>query len=195
MLQKILAPPLSRASRQKELKLGRPERVKAETVFIKNGSSARAFSSLLLAQRVWIDCLEVTGPIGEENWQGLAKALRGTRPELRGVFVSKKALAEVKKEDMKDIWDATMYGFQVVNYSTYRDEAVLVGKSELDWDSAWARLSQISDMTDDEFVTAAGNDSDDEEDGNSGEEEKNEEDGDEKSEEKEDDGEKEDEKN
>ena len=182
-------------SRQKELKLATSERIKAEKVFIKNQSTAQAFTSLLLDQRVWINCLEVSGPIGEENWQGLAKALQGSRPRMAGVFVSKQGLAEVKKDDMKDIWEATMYGFQVVNFSTYRDEAVLVDKSELDWDAAWTRLSQISDMTDDEFVTAAGNEEDgSNDDGDSGEEEKNKE-GDEseeeKSKEEEDDGEKE----
>ena len=183
-------------SRQKELKLAKSERIKADKVFIKNQSTAQAFTSLLLDQRVWINCLEVSGPIGEENWQGLAKALQGSRPRMAGVYVSKQGLAEVKKDDLKDIWEATMYGFQVVNFSTYRDEAVLVDKSELDWDAAWTRLSQISDMTDDEFVTAAGNDSDEEDGSNEdgGEEEKNKE-GDEseeeKSKEEEDDGEKE----
>ena len=171
--------------------MAKSERIKADKVFIKNQSTAQAFTSLLLDQRVWINCLEVSGPIGEENWQGLAKALQGSRPRMAGVFVSKQGLAEVKKDDLKDIWEATMYGFQVVNFSTYRDEAVLVDKSELDWDAAWTRLSQISDMTDDEFVTAAGNDSDEEdasnEEGDDSEEEK--------SEEEEDDGEKEGKKN
>ena len=149
-------------------------------VFIKNQRSAQAFTALLLAQKVCaLDCLEVSRPIGEENWQALGKALQGaTRLGLRGVFVSKQGLSEAKEDDMKDIWDATVCGFQVVNFSTYRDEAVLVDKSEHDWDAAWMRLSQISDMTDDEFVTAfeeqqqewkkryeeAGDDSDEEED-------------------------------
>ena len=125
-------------------------------VFIKNQRSAQAFTTLLLAQKVCaVDCLEVSRPIGEEAWQALGKALQGaTRLGLRGVFVSKQGLSEAKEDDMKDIWDATVCGFQVVNFSTYRDEAVLVDKSEHDWDAAWMRLSQISDMTDDEFVTA-----------------------------------------
>ena len=76
-------------------------------------------------------------------------------------------MAEARKDDMKDIWDATELGFMV--YSTHRvpgmswnpdSGCVLVAKSgsnygpsscRYDWEAAWRRVKQLADMTEDEF--------------------------------------------
>ena len=112
---------------------------------------------LLQAQEVILGCahLKVGGAIGEEGWKELGRALQGRAGQVnmirRGgqgeqVSISKEALAAARKEDM-----------EVIEEWQIRDLVVFNKKDKLyvwdhTWDDTWARLKQISDMTEDEFT-------------------------------------------
>merc|ERR1711971_329545 len=79
----------------------------------------------------------------------LAGALRGKPGLLDWVDISKQNIAKAGESTIKDIWDATSGGIGV--YSMYYGSCQSVQKYRYDWENAWAKLQQISDMTEDEF--------------------------------------------
>ena len=145
----LLSAIVSRMSRQQ----GKVVSVRVHTIFIKNKSDAHAFTTLLQAETVSVRILQVTGPIGEDGWQVLARALQ-TKPNVvveECVSASRQVFAEARKEDLKAIWDnqGIEGGFVVFN----RDHslAVLPSNYDYDWACAWPRLKQILDLTEEEF--------------------------------------------
>ena len=149
----ILSAAVSRMSRQK----GKVVSVCVHTIFIKNKSDAHAFTTLLQAQTVSARILHVTGPIGEDGWQVLARALQIKSDVVVELCVSasRQGFAEARKEDIKAIWDnqGIEGGFVVFNAKVGEDHSLNVfpGNYEYDWARAWTRLKQILDMTEEEF--------------------------------------------
>ena len=81
------------------------------------------------------------------------RALEGKTKVLKLVNISLQALKDAK-DSAKGIWDATKTGFLIFN--TYGNNgniiySLFVYKSKYDWDHAWMRLKEISDMNGDEF--------------------------------------------
>ena len=68
--------------------------------------------------------------------------------QLARVRISTQDLKEVKMEDMKDVWEVTGEGFSVCNLMQV---SLTVTKGKYDWEQAWARLQQISEMKEEEF--------------------------------------------
>ena len=186
----------SRMSRQKETVTN----ISPCAVHIEDKSNLEDFVTLLKAEFVSVQYLYLRrGEFVEEGWQALAGALTQAltqranwqlakdRPEVEGdsiyspllaeVFISRKFLTEVVRESIKDIWDATKYGFHVTDTDT---DSQRVEKSKYDREEAWTRLKQIADMTDDQFAADCklfwGEDSDEEEESEGEEEESGEED-------------------
>ena len=121
--------------------------------------------------------------LGEEDWQALAGAIRAKGVDV--VVISRKFLKDVR-ESIKDIWDATKYGFHVTDtdtFNSYFSHSQRVEKSKYDREEAWTRLKQIADMTDDQFAADCklfwGEDSSEEEESEGEEEESGEDEGDE----------------
>ena len=152
----------SRLSRQKETVTS----LNAQEIHMQDRSSVEAFIALLQAQSVSVGNMNVYEAIGEEGWQELARALK-SKPDigLKFAYIPRKAFAEARKDDMKDIWDATENGFWVCGDGS-GSGCLFVAKSEssctsseafwttsirYDWEPAWTRLKQISDVTEDEF--------------------------------------------
>ena len=69
---------------------------------------------------------------------------------MRSVEISREALAEARKEDIKVIWDATVYksGFEI--FGTERSRWMSFPISE-GWEPTWTRLKQILDLTEEEY--------------------------------------------
>ena len=132
----------SRVARQREMLTS----IDCNYVFCWNGaaSSIEAFTTLLQAEQVdvWFGGVS-GGAIGRDGWHALARSLKG-KPNVRlgSVYILKQDLSEVRREDIKDIWDVT--GAIVV-------KTLPVAHSTFDWEGAWTRLEQISSMTEDEF--------------------------------------------
>ena len=131
----------SRVARQREMLTS----IDCNYVFCWNGaaSSIEAFTTLLHAEKVDVKNLDIGGAIGRDGWHALARSLKG-KPNVRlgSVYILKQDLSEVRREDIKDIWDVT--GAIVV-------KTLPVAHSTFDWEGAWTRLEQISSMTEDEF--------------------------------------------
>ena len=66
--------------------------------------------------------------------------------QLGRVQISTQDMKEVKMEDMKDVWEVTGEGFSVI-----MQVSLTVTKGKYDWEQAWARLQQISEMKEEEF--------------------------------------------
>ena len=145
----------SRMSRQKE----RVASISMALAIIKDKSNIEAFITLLQAQTVYVRLLNIRREkLGEEDWQALAGALRARgNPEVEvdEVFISRHNLTGVR-ESIKDIWNATKYGFEVSDDAdgSCSDSSCSqhVEKSKYDGEQAWARLKQIAEMTEDEFA-------------------------------------------
>ena len=111
--------------------------------------SAQAFSILLQADRVGVGRLEVSEAIGEEGWRILAKAIRPGI--LRRINVTRVELAQGKREDIKDLFDAGCC-FRI--YKTLEDlqtcnlEASLFFDQE---DNDWIQFERVLDMSEQEF--------------------------------------------
>ena len=127
-------------------------------IWIEDESSAQAFTTLLQAQEVILGCahLKVGGAIGEEGWKELGRALRGRAGQvdmvMRGgqgkqVSISKEALAAARKEDMEVVEEWHYTELVVFNKENRR-----LPVWDHTWDDTWARLKQVSDMTEDEFL-------------------------------------------
>jgi len=119
-------------------------------------SSVEALITLLQAERVKIKFLDFGGVLGEENLHKLARALQGKPNVMLGwVYISQQDFTESSRDDIKDIWDATRDSIGVFNTENgaFNSEkgSVRFGKFKYDWEDAWTRLKQISDMTEDEF--------------------------------------------
>ena len=149
----LLSAVVSRMSRQQ----GKVVSVRVHTIFIKNKSDAHAFTTLLQAQTVSARTLQVTGQIGEDGWQVLARALQ-IKPNVvveAWVSASRQGFAEARKEDIKAIWDnqGIEGGFVFFSAKAGKDHflAILPANYEYDWAHAWTRLKQILDMTEEEF--------------------------------------------
>ena len=75
--------------------------------------------------------------------------------EVEEVYISRHNLTGVR-ESIKDIWNATKYGFEVSDDAdgSCSDSSCSqhVEKSKYDGEQAWARLKQIAEMTEDEFA-------------------------------------------
>jgi len=134
----------SRMSRQKE----KVSSIWTLGVHIKDKSSLEAFITLLQAESVRVDILEVcTGELGKEDWQTLAGALMG-KPEVkvRRVWLSRQDLRDVR-ESIQEIWYAAEDGIRIGNIRMY----VEIDKPDYDWEQAWERVNQLTDMTEDQF--------------------------------------------
>ena len=92
--------------------------------------------------------------IGEEGWTALARALRSNiNVQLGRVRISTQDLKEVKMEDMKDVWEVTGEGFSDgILVCNLMQVSLTVTKGKYDWEQAWPRLHQISEMKEEEFV-------------------------------------------
>ena len=66
------------------------------------------------------------------------------------VYVSRQDLADVRGMSIEGIWEATRKGFWVENKDYTYSQRVF--KYDHDWKQAWARLRQMSDMSEDEFA-------------------------------------------
>ena len=126
-------------------------------VQVNDNSSVEAFINLLQGQRVSVRRLNLrNAEFGEEGWQALAGALRGKPKDklaLDQVVISRQQdLTDVRRESIKDIWEATRYGFEVFNGDGSYSQRV--DKTRYDWEQAWTRLRQIGDMTEDEFAAS-----------------------------------------
>ena len=114
--------------------------------------SAQAFSSLLQADRVDVRILVVSDAIGEEGWGILAKAIRPGILQNIGIVITRDGLAQGKREDIKDLFDAGCL-FQI--YKTLEDlqtknlEASLLFDQE---DNDWTRFERVMDMPEQEFI-------------------------------------------
>ena len=146
----------SRISRMKEIVSVNP--IDVDLVAIER-NSLQAFTTLL--QTVSFSSkgfgLQVKGAIGEEGWQMLARALRD-KPDpvkLCLVTISRQGLVEARMEDLKDIYNVSSSGFQVLPLDDWEGFTLVVDENEPDWESAWTRLNEISAMTEDEFTAAA----------------------------------------
>ena len=143
----------SRVARQREMLTS----VDSNHVFCWNGAaiSIEAFTTLLHAEKVDVKNLDIGGAIGRDGWHALARSLKG-KPNVRlgSVYILKQDLSEVRREDIKDIWDVTgaIKVFNTENgvLSTNK-KTLLVAHSTFDWEGAWTRLEQVSNMTEDEF--------------------------------------------
>ena len=73
--------------------------------------------------------------------------------QLGRVWISTQDLKEVKMEDMKDVWEVTGEGFSGgIWVCNIMQVSLTVTKGKYDWEQAWARLQQISEMKEEEFV-------------------------------------------
>ena len=143
----------SRMSRQKEIVSS--IQILWGSFHIKDKSSVEAFVTLLKADRVYVKRLDVGGEIGEEGWQTLNRALQGKNHVVGEVFISRQSLAYARDISIKGIWDATTRGFSILNFMVVNFNGRYsehVSKNDHEWDHAWARLKQISDMDEDEFI-------------------------------------------
>ena len=144
----------SRISRMKEIVSVNP--IDIDLVEIER-NSLQAFTTLLQTASFSSEVgLCVKGAIGEEGWQMLARALRD-KPDpvkLCLVTIPRQGLVEARMEDLKDIYNVSSSGFQVLPHDDWEGYTLLV-EDEPDWESAWTRLNQIYAMTEDEFTAAA----------------------------------------
>ena len=112
----------------------------------------RAFSSLLQADRVDVRILVVSEAIGGEGWGILAKAIRPEILQNIGIVITRDGLAQGKREDIKDLFDAGCL-FQI--YKTLEDlqaknlEASLLFDQD---DNDWTRFERVMDMPEQEFI-------------------------------------------
>ena len=74
------------------------------------------------------------------------RALQGKEGVFGEVLISRKDLKDARDISIKGIWDATMRGIQGSQHGKP------ICKHDHDCEDAWARLEQISDMTEDEFT-------------------------------------------
>ena len=119
-------------------------------------SSVEALITLLEAEQVSVKFLDLGGALGEEALHILARSLQGKPDVMLGwVYISKLDLVEGRRADIKDIWESTGQAIGVFNTENgvFNSDkgSVLVQKSKHDWEQAWRRLKQISDMAEDEF--------------------------------------------
>ena len=172
----------SRMTRQKR---GTVSSIYLLSVVVEDKSSLEAFVTLLQAEVVTVNVLDVRrAELGAEGWQALARAVRGktkvaenvsiSRQDLGASFVpsfSERTLKGVCS--IKVIWDATGAGFEIFNRDGSRSQ--YVDKPGYNWEGTWSRLKQIVDMPEDEFSWKCGSqwdiDEDIEGEGEGGEEE------------------------
>ena len=141
----------SRVSRQKEMLTSIEVR---SLIIIENKGTVEAFAILLQAESAYVEGVRVKRAIGEEGWHDLARALESkSDPELYlgSVEITRTAFAEARKDDIKVIWDATRDSIRFYN----TEWAYGSVSSRYDWEAAWTRLKQLSDMTEDEFRVEA----------------------------------------
>ena len=104
--------------------------IEAHQISIDSKNSAEAFATLLQAKSVSVESLMVLGKIGGEGWQVLVRALREKHNgvQVEWVQASKEGWTEVRKEDIKAIWDVTNWngGLGVIS------ESMWANKDELD---------------------------------------------------------------
>ena len=113
---------------------------------IQNLNSAQAFTTLLQTQEVslWFTWLKIGEAFGEEGWKELARALQGRAGQGTKVSISKEALAAARRDNIKVVGE---FGYLEVFNKSHR-----LPVPKCDWDNTWTRLTQISDMTEDEFI-------------------------------------------
>ena len=187
-LQDMLSAVSSRMSRQKET----VTYLSPGLVIIEDKSNVEAFVTLMQAEMVSVSTLNLRrAELGEMDWQALAGALRAkgkAQLGVDGVAILRKFLTD-GRESIKDIWDATNYGFFVSENIDDTDNIEpsetwqCVAKSKYNEEEGWTRLKQIADMTEDEFAADCklfwGEDSSEEEESEGEEEESGEDEGDE----------------
>ena len=137
----------SRMARQKG-----PLELYIHTAYIQSRKGVEAFNTLLEAQMVSVECLEVTQPIGSESWGALTEAL--TAEEQQGVVenisISRLGLGGAM-DYMRGLWDAVGDGV-VVFCPDSRIWDISISKSDHMWYYAEQQLQRISTMTQDQFI-------------------------------------------
>ena len=124
---------------------------------IEDNTDIQAVSTLLQAQQVCLT-LKVCGSVGREGWEMLARAMQANPSGVWRMEGSIEGLADARREDIKDIWEAVRDVFIVWD----TDDEMLDGRgwrclaAEKPGDT-WTRLEQILDLTKKELVAEAGN--------------------------------------
>ena len=117
-------------------------------------SGIQYFTNLLQAKEVSFDSLDIGGDLGEEGWRALALAFQ-KKPNvvLKRTSIAKQNLTESRMEAIMEIWDATTEVFSV--HMTRQGLSSLhlpVVKSNYpNREQAWARLKDITKMSENEF--------------------------------------------
>ena len=153
----------SRMTRQKK---GTVSSIYLLSVVVEDKSSFEAFVTLLQAEVVTVNVLDVRrAELGAEGWKTLARALRGKSKVAENVSISRQDLGASfvpsfseetlrPRWSIKDIWDATGAGFEIFNRDGSRSQ--YVDTSEYNWEGTRNRLKQIVDMSEDEFSWKCG---------------------------------------
>ena len=125
--------------------------IKIDEVRLGGGlQSAQAFSILLQADWVDVFRLVVSEAIGEEGWRILAKAIRPG--VLSSIWVSRDGLAQGKRDDIKDLFDA-VYEFWIfktledLQAGNWQQASLFFGQEGNDW----SQLERVLDMSEQEF--------------------------------------------
>ena len=143
----------SRLARQEETLAS----VWTKEIHIEDKSGADTFMALLEADTVNVERILVyfNDDIGEETWHRLAGNLR-ENPDIGmdRAYLSREVMVERMKDDIKSIWDAT--GGRIYLGGKEVQGSILVDSEDwADWEAAWAKLKEISNMTPAEFKAEA----------------------------------------
>ena len=125
-------------------------------VAITSRKSAKAFFSLLQARPRFpgpLEELEVSGLIGGEGWEFVAKALQFQPQVVMQVTTSKMGLGEGRRPDIKDIWDAIGPDGFCIELCCYAKTVWQFARKY--GEGGWEKVEQILDMTEDEWVAQA----------------------------------------
>ena len=144
------------------------------SAYVRSKNSAEAFKTLLEASsqvtaKKYYGRISVLGPIGGDGWRVLAEGMR-LHPGLllKYVFVTKDALDEASKEDMRVLWDALKTDGELEVGLLEEDDTVrrtgeIVSKEEGEDD--WTRLTEIMEMNKEEWIVRFEAEAEEEEEG------------------------------
>ena len=119
--------------------------------YIQSRKGVEAFITLLQAQMVSVECLEVTQPIGSESWRSLAEAYTAEEVGLVGsISISRLGLGGAMAY-MMGLWDSVGDGV-VVFCPDSRIWEIRISTSDHVWYFAEQKLEMISTMTQTEFI-------------------------------------------
>ena len=127
-------------------------------IHIEDKSGDDECMALLEADTVDVERILVyfNNDIGEETWHRLAGNLK-ENPDIwmDQAIISREVMVERMKDDIKSIWDATggrIYLGDKEVTKKWQEGSILVDSEDwADWEAAWAKLKEISNMTLAEF--------------------------------------------